>query len=259
VTLPDKPDPWTLLYALVFGVPHPVLVAVELLVALLVVAAVAAVVVRLWRGDRFAAGPLVIEHPQVIRELQLSIQAISRDDRLKANVLWAFRERLNEANRIISAGLEEAQVREWCRGVLTDALTALGEGGHDRHRASLWVRGDSGLRMYDGMGFRQEALDHARLPLASIAGGVLQTGTCHTSTDIDADASFCPKPRSGPDYQSLLAVPVKTPGGATISALCVDAEAPAYFDADHLFFAQCYADLIALLLAQVHAGERGYE
>jgi hypothetical protein len=109
--------------------------------------------------------------------------------------------------------------------------------------------------MYDGLGFRQEAVDNARLPLTSIAGSVLQTGAAYTSLDVDGDKSFFPKPRSGQDYKSLLAVPVKTPWGKPIATLCVDAEAQGYFDSDHEFFAGCFADLIALLVAQVVTGD----
>jgi len=35
------------------------------------------------------------------------------------------------------------------------------------------------------------------------------------------------------------------------SLLCIAAEARGYFDSDHEFFAGCFADLIALLVAQV--------
>ncbi len=252
---PDKKDPWALVYDLVFSVPHPLLVIVACVAAMLVLAAMATAVVRFWRGDRFEIGFIKVERPEIITELQTSLEAISKDDRLKKNVLWAFRERLNEASYIINNGIEEPAVTSWCRGVLTDIITALSEGGHDRHRASLWIRRGGSLRMYDGMGFRQEAVDFATLPPVSIAGNVLKTGTSYNSADVEADAAFSPKPRSGQAYRSLLAVPVKNPLGATIAALCVDAEAPGYFDSDHEFFANCFADLIALLVAQVVAGD----
>ena len=109
---------------------------IEYFAAALVIAALAAFVVRMWRGDHIEIGPLKIERPGIVPGLKTSLEALSRDDRLKANVLWMFRERLNEANRIITDGIEEPAVRAWCRGVLTDIITALSEGGHDRHRAS---------------------------------------------------------------------------------------------------------------------------
>jgi hypothetical protein len=252
---PESKDLWGLLYDLLFSVPHPVLIAIAYVVAALIIAGLLAIVVRFWRGDRFELGFITIERPEAIRNLQTSVDAISKDDRLKKNVLWAFRERLNEANDIIAAGIEDPAVHSWCRGILTDTVTALSEGGHDRHRASLWVKCGDGLRMYDALGFRQEAVDNARLPLSSIAGSVLRTSATYTSTDVDDDKSFFPKPRSGQDYKSLLAVPVKTPWGRPIAALCVDAEAQGYFDSDHEFFAGCFADLIALLVAQVITGD----
>jgi GAF domain-containing protein len=255
-TTQETKDLSALLYDLVFSVPHPVLIAIACTVAALAIAGLAAIVVRFWRGDRFEIGPIKIERPETVRDLQTSLEAISKDDRLKKNVLWAFRERLNQANAIIGDGIEEAAVLDWCRGVLTDTITALSEGGHDRHRASLWVRRGDRLLMYDGLGFRQDAIDNARLPPASIAGNVLQTGASYNSADIDDDKTFCPKPRSGPDYRSLIAVPVKSPlDGTPIAALCIDAEAPGYFDSDHEFFAGCFADLIAVLLAQVVTGD----
>ena len=149
---------------------------IEYFAAALVIAALAAFVVRMWRGDHIEIGPLKIERPGIVPGLKTSLEALSRDDRLKANVLWMFRERLNEANRIITDGIEEPAVRAWCRGVLTDIITALSEGGHDRHRASLWIGAGNVLEMYTGMGFRQEAVDAATLPRASIAGYVVQTG-----------------------------------------------------------------------------------
>jgi hypothetical protein len=255
-TTPENKDFWSLLYDLVFSVPHPVLVITACLVTALIIAGLLAVVVRFWRGDRFELGFIKIDRPQTVRSLQMSVEAISKDDRLKKNVLWAFRERLNEANVIIADGIEDEAVQRWCRGVLTDTITALSEGGHDRHRASLWVRHGALLRMYEGIGFRQEAVDRATLPPASIAGNVLITGTSYSSGDIDADHTFSPKPRSGPDYKSLLAVPVKSALGKTIGALCIDAEAPGYFDSDHEFFANCFADLIGLLVAQVVTGDQ---
>ena len=105
--------------------------------------------------------------------------------------------------------------------------------------------------MYQGMGFRQEAIENARLPLASVAGTILRTGMTHNTRDIDDDDAFSPKPRSGRAYKSLLAVPVRGPAGTAIAALCVDAEVAGYFDRDHEFFAGCFADLIAVLAAQV--------
>jgi GAF domain-containing protein len=252
---PPAADPWQLLSDLLFSIPHPVLVTIAYLVAALLVAGLLAIVVRFWRGDRFEFGFITIERPEAVKTLQTSVDAISKDDRLKKNVLWAFRERLNEANEIVSDGIEIPAVRAWCRGILTDTVMALGEGGHDRHRASLWVRRGDQLSMYDALGFRQEAVDNARLPLTSIAGGVLQTGAVHTCADVESDKSFFPKPRSSQGYRSLLAVPVKTPYGRPIATLCIDAEAPGYFDSDHEFFAGCFADLIALLVAQVVSGD----
>jgi hypothetical protein len=252
---PDTADPWGLLYDLLSSVPHPALVGIAYVVTALFVAGLLAIVVRFWRGDRFEVGFITIERPEAVKNLQTSVDAISKDDQLKKNVLWAFRERINEANAIIGDGIETPTVHTWCRGILTDTVTALSEGGHDRHRASLWVRHGNQLRMYDALGFRQAAVDNARLPLTSIAGSVLQTGTTYTSADVDGDKSFFPKPRSGQDYRSLLAVPVKTPHGRPIATLCVDAQAPGYFDSDHEFFAGCFADLIALLVAQVETGD----
>jgi GAF domain-containing protein len=234
---------------------HPALIVIAYLVAALLIAGMLAIVVRFWRGDRLEAGFITIERSEAVRTLQSSVDEISRDDRLKKNILWAFRERLNEANKIISDGIETRAVHHWCGGILTDTVTALSEGGHDRHRASLWVRRGDRLRMYVGLGFRQEAVDNARLPLTSIAGNVLQTGATYTSADVEGDKSFFPKPRSGPGYRSLLAVPVKTPYGRPIATLCVDAEAQGYFDSDHEFFAGCFADLVALLVAQVVIGD----
>ena len=137
---PESKDLWGLLYDLLFSVPHPVLIAIAYVVAALIIAGLLAIVVRFWRGDRFELGFITIERPEAIRNLQTSVDAISKDDRLKKNVLWAFRERLNEANDIIAAGIEDPAVHSWCRGILTDTVTALSEGGHDRHRASLWVK-----------------------------------------------------------------------------------------------------------------------
>jgi hypothetical protein len=252
---PDRDDPWTLLHDLVFSVPHPVLLALAYFTAMLLAVVLVGIVRRVWRGDRFEFGPLKLDRPDKFRSLEASLEALSIDDRLKANVLWVFRERLNEANRIIAYGIEAAAVRLWCRGVLIDVIVTLSAGGHDRHRASLWVRAGDVLRMYNGAGFRQEAVDNAMLPLASIAGNVLRNGTLCNSGNVERDPAFSPKPRSGPAYRSLLAVPVKTPLGKTIAALCVDAEGPGYFDDDDEFFAGCFADLIALLVAQVIAGD----
>jgi hypothetical protein len=254
-TTADTSDGWAIVHDLIFGIPAPVLAAVDYLAVLLVIAALVGVVVRLWKGDRLELGPVVLERPELLRYLEESFELLGKDDRLKANVLWVFRERLNEANRIMIAGADELDVHAWCHGVLTDAVMTLSEGGHDRHRASLWIRVGDELRVFDGVGFRQEAIERATLPLASIAGNVLQTGTPYNSRDVDADNAFCPKPRSGQPYRSLLSVPVKTPLGGTVAALCVDAEARAYFDRDHEFFANCFADLTALLLAQVIPGD----
>jgi len=251
----DANGAWDLVHDLVFGVPYAQLLVIEYLVAACVLSAFAALVVRIWRGDRFEAGPLKLERPDRVTTLETSVEAIGKDDRLKANVLWMFRERLSEANRIIGDGIDEDSVRRWCRGALVDVITALGDGGDDRHRASLWVRESDTLVMYEGMGFRQEAIDRATLPLASVAGTILATGVPHNTSDIDADEAFSPKPRSGRAYKSLLAVPVKSPTGTAIAALCVDAEASGYFDRDHEFFAGCFADLIALLATRVITGD----
>jgi hypothetical protein len=245
---------WTLLHDLIFSSPHWILVGLAFLAALALIVALAGLVRRIWNGDRFEFGPVKIGGDERTRNLETSLAALSKDDRLKANVLWMFRERLNAANLIINDGIEAKAVRVWCRGVLTDIVTALSEGGHDRHRASIWVPDENELRIYNGIGFRQEALDNATLPSASIAGTVLRTGKSYKSIDVNDDASFSPKPRSGPSYRSLLAVPIKDPSGRTIAALCVDAEAQGYFDRDHEFFACCFADLIALLVAQVVTG-----
>jgi hypothetical protein len=254
-TTPDKDDPWTLLHDLLFTVPHPVLVGLAYLTAVLVAVVLIGVVMRVWRGDQFELGPLKLERPDKFRSLEASLEALSIDDRLKANVLWVFRERLNEANHIIAYGIEEPAVRAWCRGVLIDVIMALSAGGHDRHRASLWIRSGDVLRMYSGAGFRQEAVDKATLPLTSVAGNVLRNGTFCNTPNVEHDPAFAPKPRTGPAYRSMLAVPVKNPLGTTIAALCVDAEAPGYFDDDDEFFAGCFADLIALLVAQVITGD----
>ncbi len=253
-TTATEQDFWTLLHDLLFNVPHPILVVLAYATALLVVVALVGCAWRIWTGDRFEFGPLKLERSETAGHLQTALDEISNDDKLKANVLWIFRDRLNGANRIIRDGLERAPVRAWCGEVLTDVVTALSRGGHDRHRASLWVRGPAGLRMYNGNGFRQEAIDNATLPLDSIAGNVFRTGITYNSSDIDSDHAFYPKPRSGRPYQSLLAVPVKAPAGETIATLCIDAEAHGYFDGDDEFFASCFADLIALLLAQILTG-----
>jgi GAF domain-containing protein len=252
---PETDDVWELLRDLLFSVPYPLLVTIACLVAVLLLAGLLAIVVRFWRGDRFELGFITIDRPEAMTSLRASLDAISKDDRLKKNVLWAFRERLNEANAIIGDGIETPAVHAWCRGILIDTVMALSEGGHDRHRASLWVRRGDRLSMYDALGFRQEAVDNARLPLASIAGGVLRTGALYRCADVEGDQSFFPKPRSSQGYRSLLAVPVKTPHGRPIATLCIDAEAPGYFDSDHEFFAGCFADLIALLVAQVVSGD----
>ncbi|MBD5635887.1 MAG: GAF domain-containing protein [Candidatus Eremiobacteraeota bacterium] len=254
-TTPPRQDAWSLLHDLIFSVPHAVLTALACATAVVLLAALVLGLIRIWRGDRVELGPFKIERPDMVESLQGALEGLSKDDKLKANVLWMFRDRLSEANRIVGCGIEREPVREWCAGILTDALTALSDGGHDRHRASLWVRAGDGMCMYSGLGFRQEALDRATLPLHSIAGNVVRTGTSHTTSDVRDDQAFAPKPRSGRQYRSLLTVPVKTPGGDTIAALCVDAEVPGYFDRDHVFFAECFADLIALLLAQVVIGE----
>ena len=255
VNTTEKPDALSIIRDLIFGESSWVLAIVEYTVALLFLGLVAAVVYRAWRGDRLECFGFKIERSEQARELKASLDEIDKDDKVKKNVLWMFRERLNEANAIISDGIEDWAVRHWCRGALTDIVTALSEGAHDRHRASLWIRHGDTLRMYNGMGFRQEAVDHATLPPASVAGNVLATGAKCNFGDVEREASFSPKPRSGQAYRSLLGVPVKTPDGRTIAALCVDAEAQGYFDSDHEFFASCFADLIALLLAQVVTGD----
>jgi hypothetical protein len=48
---------------------------------------------------------------------------------------------------------------------------------------------------------------------------------------------------------------VQAKRGHTVAALCVDAEGQGYFDADHAFFVACFADLCALLIAQIIPGE----
>jgi GAF domain-containing protein len=248
---PKEEDFWTLLHDLLFGVPTSVLAVVEYAIAFLVVFALVGCVVRIWKGDRFELGPLKLERAAAVQGLQDALEGLSNDDKLKANVLWIFRDRLNEASRILRDGVGDASVRVWCGNVLTDVATALSRGGYDRHRTSLWIRSGERLRMFNGVGFRQSAVDDATLPLTSIAGSVFQSGSAYRSSDVDADRAFHPKPRSGRPYQSLLSVPVRTPGGKTIAALCVDAESRGYFDADDEFFAGCFADLIGLLLAQV--------
>jgi len=248
-------DLWGFLHDLIFGSPHPLLVIIEITTGLLVVAALLGVVVRFWKGDRIEIGPVKIDRPEIVRYLEASVDAIVKDDRLKKNVLWTFRERLNEATGIIIGGTDAPRVRTWCRGTLTDIITTLSEGGDDRHRASVWIKVSDRLQMYNGVGFRQDALDNATLPLDSIAGIIFQTGKSHNSKDVDGDNAFALKPRSGRPYKSLLAVPIRTPMGKTIAALCIDAEAQGYFDADHEFFASCFADLIALLVAQVITGD----
>ncbi len=250
-----KEDFWSLLRDLIFNVPHPVLTAVECFVALLVLATLVAAAWRTWTGDRIELGPVKLERSGAVHELRAAVEAISNDDKLKANVLWMFRDRLNEANAILRDGVTRASARGWCGGVLTDVATALSRGGYDRHRASLWIRAGGFLQMFNGNGFRQEALDEATLPLASIAGNVFRTAISYNSRDVGADAAFFPKPRSGRPYRSLLAVPVNARPGRTIATLCIDAEAQGYFDGDDEFFAGCFADLIALLVAQVVDGE----
>lgn len=248
-------DIWGFLHDLVFGSPRPLLLIIDVTTGLLVVGALCGLVVRCWNGDRIELGPLKIDRPELVRNLETSVDAIAKDDRLKKNVLWTFRERLHEATAVIVGGTDGPRVRTWSRGVLTDIITMLSEGGDDRHRASIWINVGDRLCMYNGVGFRRDALDNASLPIDSIAGTILRTGKSHNSRDVDDDNAFAPKPRSGRPYKSLLAVPIRTPIGKTIAALCIDAEAPAYFDADHEFFAGCFAELIALLLTVIVAGD----
>ncbi len=247
----QKQDFWLFLHDLIFNIPAPVLSVVEYAVALLVVVGFIGCAARIWRGDRFEFGPVRIERAKIVDDLQTALRDMSRDDKLKGNVLWLVRDRLNEAKRIVRDGVDDGAVKSWCGEVLVDVATAMSRGGHDRHRASLWICGAGGLRMYNGNGFRQEAVERATLPLESIAGNVFVTGTSYNSIAVDADRAFFPKPRSGRAYQSLLSVPVKACSGKTIAILCVDAEARGYFDRDDEFFAGCFADLIALLVAQI--------
>jgi hypothetical protein len=243
-------DFWTILHDLIFGVPPWLLAAIEYVVALFVLLAVVGSAVRIWKGDRIELGPLKLQRPEVVDGLERALEGVSNDDKLKYNVLWMFRDRLNEANRIVSDGLTERRVHAWTGGVLTDVASALSRGGYDRHRTSLWIRDGDHLKIFNGVGFRDEALALATLPLESIAGSVMRTGKTYNSADINADQSFFPKPRSGRPFQSLLAVPVKSPAGKTLAALCIDAESQGYFDSDDEFFATCFADLMSLLMSQ---------
>jgi hypothetical protein len=244
-------DFWNILHDLIFGVPPWLLAALEYGVALFVLVAVVGSAVRIWKGDRIEIGPLKIQRPAVADALERALEGLANDDKLKSNVLWMFRDRLNEANRIISDGLTERRVHAWTGGVLTDVASALSRGGYDRHRTSIWVRADNHLRIFNGVGFREEALALATLPLESIAGSVMRTGTPYNSADINTDRSFFPKQRSGRPFKSLLAVPVKNPAAKTLATLCIDAESQGYFDTDDEFLASCFADLMSLLISQI--------
>jgi GAF domain-containing protein len=193
------------------------------------------------------------------RALHASIENLAKDDQTKRNVLLCARRELERLRGFSGAPIGPADLKEFCREVLDDALAATARGGEDLHRASLWVHAEGEpdkLRMLTAVGFRDEAKADARLHLQrSAAGHVIRTGESRLIPDIATENGFEPKERtSGREYQSVLVVPVKDRDGTVFAALSIDAQAIAYFTEDDRFNVQCLADVMAIAVCHRAGG-----